>query len=137
MRAVRIGLCLVLATSCFAQDRFKSGQLAGFTISPTEHIINTFDTELTVKDVKGTIAMEPNGSPLNGALVEIRGPGDSKDVLSATTSSSGMFQIQNVPSGEYFFKITLGGYQSLMGKVNVDRHVQRPQPIRLQLKPGV
>jgi hypothetical protein len=136
MRAVRIGLCLVLATSCFAQDRFKSGQLAGFTISPTEHIINTLDTELTVREVKGTIAFEPSDSPLNGALIEIRGPGAAKTVLAATTSSAGAFQIQNVPSGEFFFKITLGGYQSLMGKMVVDHREQHPQPIHLQLKPG-
>jgi hypothetical protein len=136
MRAVTIGLCMVLATACFAQDRFKSGQLAGFTISPTEHIINTFDSELTVREMKGTIALETNGNPLNGALVEIRGPGDRKTVLAGTTSSSGEFLIRNVPAGEYVFKITMGGYQSLMGQLIVDQRTQHPKPIHFQLKPG-
>src|SRR5450631_1474271 len=42
---------VVLAISCGAQERFESGELKGFTKSPTEHIINYLDQAVTVSRV--------------------------------------------------------------------------------------
>lgn len=136
-----IGLCViapfVLLAPCLAQDHFSSGELEGFTRSRTEHIINQVDEPLRVRSVKGVIRLEIEDNPLKGALVEIRGPGESKAIMAAMTDKSGRFHFRPVPEGQYVFKITLDGYQSLTGRLVVDHHAKPTIPLELQLKAGV
>jgi hypothetical protein len=126
----------LLAPLCLSQHRITSGELAGFTESPTEHIINRLDNDLTVSKFEGRICFE-DGSPLNAVLIELRGPGNVSKIVSTKTNAAGVFHIRNLSEGNYFFKVTLNGYQSLIGHVIISAHAGKSKPIRLTLKVGV
>ena len=66
--------CALLVTVLFAavgQERFKSGELKGFTKSPTEHIIEQLEKIPTLRKVEGFIGSKELDQPLEGVLIEI------------------------------------------------------------------
>ena len=134
MIGLRVIAPFVFIATCLAQDRFPSGELEG---SPIEHIINRVDRTLRVRSLSGVIQIERVGDPVKGALVEIRGPGDSKAIMAAITDARGRFHFRHVPEGAYGFKVTLDAFQSLTGNLVVDRHAKNVAPILLQLRVGV
>jgi hypothetical protein len=140
MTAKLFCLVLMLAAPCLAQDRFSSkdfsGEFDGFT-KPGGTVINRLDDVFTVRNVLGTISFKPDGSPVNGALVEIRGPGTSKRIMAAKSNVRGEFRMHKIPEGEYVFLVSCGGYQALFGKLIVSRHAPSPKPLRFQLGPGI
>jgi Carboxypeptidase regulatory-like domain len=114
-------LIWLLFTLVAAQDgKFSEGRFAGFTKSPTEHVINQIDEPFVVRSVNGLIEFEgANQEALPRVLFEIRGPGTKKQIRQATTDRRGKFQVRHVPKGTYQFKATLNGFQSVVGTIVV------------------
>lgn len=120
------------------QKRFSSGELKGFTKSPTEHIITHLKHPFVVREVRGTILRAVGDkSPLAKVLFELRGPGDRQAIQSATTAPDGTFRITGVRPGKYLFKATTSGFQSIVGEVIVSSKAARGRTIRLHMRPGV
>ncbi|MBI3678897.1 MAG: carboxypeptidase regulatory-like domain-containing protein [Acidobacteria bacterium] len=53
------------------------------------------------------------------ALLEVRGPGDSERVVGTKTNRDGAFRLKRIRSGDYVFKVTLNGFQSVVGRLRV------------------
>jgi len=122
----------------WAQDRFESGDLAGFTKSPTEGIIVRLDQPFVLHRVGGLILRSAGDqSPLEGVLFELRGPGESTTIRSATTGLDGKFQLAHVPWGKYAFKATASGFQSIVGVVILTSKAAPTRRIKLSMRPGV
>jgi hypothetical protein len=123
-----------------AQDtgKFTEGPLAGFSKSPTEHIINQIDEPFVVRSVAGVICFERSDNtcdPLRGVLLEIRGPDDSPTIRHTSSDDQGNFRIRHVPVGAYKFKTTLNGFKSTVGTIVVSKKGKRDK-IRLEVLIG-
>jgi hypothetical protein len=126
-----------IALSITSQDRFESGELKGFTKSSTEHIISRLDHPVTVLSVRGTIIFKSRDEPMKDVLFEIRGPGTAERIRASRTDTKGRFSISRVPEGQYCFKATERGYQSVVGTVIVSKKADRQTRIKIEMSPGV
>lgn len=126
-----------IAVACAAQERFQSGELKGFTKSPTEHIISRIDDPITVSSVRGSVVFSGKDEPLKGVVFEIRGPGDLERIRAAKTGSDGRFRIGRVPEGTYTFKATRDGFQSVVGILVVSKRADRRKTIKIEMPLGV
>lgn len=137
MRAARLILLLATATSSlWGQHGSGFPDLTGFSISPTEHIINQVDRPLVVKSVKGVIRCDCGyNEPLADAIFEIRGPDSQTRIRGAHTDRLGRFRASHVPKGTYTFKVTLKGFQSVVGTIVVSQ--KGTDKIELGLHVGV
>ncbi|HEY6308697.1 MAG TPA: carboxypeptidase-like regulatory domain-containing protein [Candidatus Angelobacter sp.] len=131
-------LVWLLFTLVAAQDgKFSEGSLAGFTKSPTEHIINQIDEPLVVRSVNGLIEFDSaNQEPLPRVLFEIRGPDGEKQIRQATTDRRGKFHVGHVPNGTYQFKATLNGFQSVVGTIVVTNKATKTKSINISMRIG-
>jgi hypothetical protein len=128
-------LCsLLLALS---QERFETGELKGFTKSPTEHIIERLSEHPTVRTIEGVVTTENSAEPLVGVLVEIRGPGDFGSLRRTLSDRSGRFKFKSVKDGDYTIKLTRDGFRSVVGEVSVRRSAKVAKPFRVQMLTGV
>ncbi|MCL6566971.1 MAG: carboxypeptidase-like regulatory domain-containing protein [Acidobacteriia bacterium] len=133
-----LGLVILgIAVTCAAQERFQSGELKGFTKSPTEHIITRIDDPITVSSVRGLVVFSGKDEPLKDVLFEIRGPGNQERIRAAKTGSDGRFKIGRVPEGIYTFKATRDGFQSVVGTLIVSKRTDRRQTIKIEMPLGV
>src|SRR5215467_2524941 len=125
-------LALVAAS---AQDQRA---LAGFTRSPTEHVINEVEQPFEVRSVTGVVTREGSEplQPLEDVLVEIKGPGDHDKIRATKTDVNGKFHIGHVPAGTYRFKTTLNGFQSAVGTIIVSRKAPKKNSIGLAVLIG-
>jgi len=130
-------LTLGITTSCFAQERFQSGEFKGFTKSATEHIISRVDEPLTVPSVRGAILFKGKGEPVKDVVFEIRGPGNSERIRSSKSDAAGLFHISRVPEGIYIFKATKDGFQSVVGRVIVSGKADHQNGITIEMPVGV
>jgi hypothetical protein len=125
-------LCLLALVAASAQDKH------GFTKSPTEHIINKLNQPFAVQSVSGVVTRgEGNQEPLRDAVVEIKGPGKQERLRRTKTDDLGQFRINHVPVGTYIFKVTLSGYQSVIGTVIVSKKAARGSSIKIAMLIGV
>src|SRR5215469_4546127 len=124
-------LCVLGMAVAYAQDKDKLG---GFTKSPTEHIINKLEEPFEVRSVSGVV-MRQGGEqePLRDVLVEIKGPGDHDRIRRTKTDDHGQFKISHVPAGTYSFKVTLDGYQSVMGRIVVSKNAAKNNSIKIAM----
>jgi hypothetical protein len=131
--ALIVGSLLVtFAGDCRARDRFDSGK--GFTKSPTEHIIDEPDKPFTVRAVKG-IVLDPSGAEMEGVVVEIRdGAGQ---IRGTKTNRQGTFKLDGVPKGTYKFKITMNGFQSVVGDIIISNNANKKGQMKIVMKVGV
>lgn len=141
--AFKIVCMLACVTVALSQERFGrdefSGELHGFSKSASEHIINRFPEVITVTTVDGAIRAATSDEPLPNALFEIRGPGDSERVVGTRTNREGSFRLKRIHPGEYVFKVTLDGFQSVVGRLRVvpDAKANGMRKIRITLNLGV
>jgi hypothetical protein len=127
-------LTVTLAASCPAQERFETGLLKGFTKSPTEHIIDEPDKPFTLRAVKG-IVLDPTGAAIEGVIVEIR---DGTGRIRGTkTDRKGMFKLSGVLEGTYKFKVTMNGFQSVVGNIVVSKKASNNDQMKTVMKLGV
>ena len=124
-----LAVLLMLAPPCVAQDRFDSGQMKGFTKSPTEHIVITLEVPITVYAVQGTA--------IGDVIFELRGPGTSECIRATRSKENGRFKITRVPFGSYIFKATKDGYQSVVGTLILSKEADRRNRVTIKLPVGV
>lgn len=132
---VYLALFLVVAWSVQA-ERFAAGELKGFTKGVGEHEITRAGKVVVLRKVQGKVVFAPDSSALEGALVELRGPGKSVRIWAATTDECGHFAFGNVPSGRYVYKITAAGYQSELGELVVSSKAQKSLGFTFRLMPA-
>jgi Carboxypeptidase regulatory-like domain len=130
-------VCLLFTLAAAQEGKFGEGKLAGFTKSPTEHVINQIDEPFMVRSVNGLIAFDNgNQEPLPRVLFEIRGPGAEKQIRQATTDRRGKFQVGHAPNGTYQFKATLNGFQSVVGTIVVTNKATKTKTINISMRVG-
>ena len=99
-----------------------SGRLAGFVISPMEHIIVEKEDPIVSRDVRGILRSAGGEWPENIEIVfEIRGPSPKATVRSVLADPRGRFHVSGVPVGNYVFKATANGWQSIVGTIVVSK----------------
>jgi hypothetical protein len=129
---------LVLMTAPFLRAQSSAPpDVSGFTKSPTEHIIDTIEDPFRVRNVTGIISTEKSESGRADVLMEIKGPNDDQTVRRVITGKNGRFKISHVPEGNYRFKATLYGFQSVMGTIVVSKHAPQSSEIKIEMKSGV
>lgn len=116
-----------------SQERFDTGPHKGFLKSPTEQIIVEIQQPYRVKSVHGIIR-DATGHPLPETDFEIR---DSYGrVQGSKTDRFGRFKISNISSGDYIFKATRNGFQSVVGKITVSKKFDTDPSIQLAMPIG-
>jgi len=113
--------------------------LEGFYESPLEHIIVEIKQPFIVRKVKGKIGIVDNHPwPKDiRVLFEIRGlPRDGR-IKKAYADGNGKFVIKNIPEGQYCFKATAEGWQTVMGTIIVNKKASRKSKIVFDMEFGV
>ena len=126
-------LAVTLAALCSAQERFETGWLKGFTKSSTEHVIVVGDEPFTVRAVRGVV-LDATGAEREGVVVEIRD--QTGQIRGTNTNGQGRFNLHGVPEGRYRFKVTLNGFQSVVGDVAVTKKANKADQIKIVLNFG-
>jgi hypothetical protein len=126
-------LLLAVALSLLAQEHFPDGEFKGFTKGPNERAVSRRDEAFNVSSVHGAILAKEHHNPLKSALLEIRGPNNSDQILAATADEAGQFKIAHVPEGIYAFKATMSGYTSVVGTVIVSKRADRHATIEIEM----
>jgi hypothetical protein len=129
-----VGLFVTLAGNCRAQERFESGCLKGFTKSPTEHIIDEPDKPFTVRTAKG-IVLDPSGAEMDGVIVELRN--EKGEIRGTKTNRRGALKLGGVPEGTYKLKVTMNGFQSLVGDIVVSKKAKDADLAKIVMKVGL
>ena len=130
--------CLLLLAAPFAWTQTTPPpDLSDFTKSPTEHVINQIEDPFRVRTVMGTITTVTSDQGRADVLLEIEGPNDERTVRHALTDKHGRFKIAKVPEGNYRFKATLNGFQSVMGTIIVSKHAPPSADVKIELRLGV
>src|SRR5215471_21427789 len=128
--------CTLFVTVFFnaqAQERFRAGELKGFTKLPTEHIIERLKEISVMRKVEGFVGSKELDRPLEGVLIEIRGPGKSERFSTTKSNHQGRFQFGRTPNGVYTVKLTLRGFRSVVGTISVESSLkvsQASEPFR-------
>jgi Carboxypeptidase regulatory-like domain len=124
----------ILATFCPAQERFETGWLKGFTESPTEHIIDELDKPFTLRAVRGVV-LDASGAEMDGVVVEIRD--EAGRIRGTKTNRNGTFKLSGVPKGTYKFKVTMNGFQSVVGNLIISKMANKTDQMKIAMKVGV
>ena len=134
-----VGVILLAATLASAQERFgaENQRLRGFTKSPTEHIMNEHPGVISVRVLQGRITEEASKTGVPGVLVEVRKADPQAKVQGATSDESGRFRLRKLSEGEYVFKVTRDGFQSIFGRLRVSKHAPSDARFDIELKQGV
>ena len=69
-----LALFSAVTIAAFAQERFQTGELQGFTKSPTEHVINRSEKPIIARRAVGVVVSKTDSQPLSNAVFEVRGP---------------------------------------------------------------
>jgi hypothetical protein len=136
---LRLGL-VVFVAAAFAfrgQERFAAGELKGFTKSPTEHVIERLGDAPVMRAVEGSVGSKSLDKPLEGVLIEIRGPGAAETLRSALSDRRGRFRFRRVPDGDYTIKATRNGFRSVVGSISVRRSAKEHKRLRIEMLHGV
>lgn len=121
-RASILGLAFAAMLGCASAPRYptyQSGELAGFSQSPAEHIIVSLESVLHVPRLEGRVYMDGSTDGLADALFEVRRGPAGAPVHRTRTTRDGTFELRGLPSGRYLFKVTLLGFKSVVGEVVV------------------
>ena len=131
-------LFVALQSLAFAlQERFGNEHplLRGFAKSPTEHIMNEYPDLLSVRALRGRITEAGVHDGVPAALIEIKLP--SGKVVGARTDRKGSFHLDGIPDGEYLFKVTRDGFQSVFGRLKISKREARSPELVFELKQGI
>lgn len=131
---MHVVVAVLLVTLCSAQERFDSGWLKGFTKSPTENIIVHLEKPFVVPAPKGDV-VDIHETAMHGVLVELE---DSAGrIRQARTDSTGRFTLHGLRKGHFRFKVTMDGFQSVVGEIIISKKAPRDDVIRVVMRPGV
>ena len=134
---IRCALFVTVFCAAVGQERFRSGKLKGFTKSPTEHIIEPLEKSPTLRKVEGFVGSKELDRPLEGVLIEIRGPGETETLKVTKSNQQGRFRFERMSDGAYTIKLTLNGFRSVVGTIAVQRSLKSSEPFRIDMLPGV
>lgn len=110
----------------------------GFTKSPSEHMLVELEKPFKVRSVEGVISSEGGEWPEGTSVIfELRSTRDQGKVRQVRTDSRGSFKIPDLPPGEYCFKATANGWQSVMGVIVVARDADAASKITFEMPLGV
>jgi hypothetical protein len=82
----------------------------------------------------GTVT-DPSGAVVPGATVLVHSQDTGVDVRTATTSSTGSFNVTNIPAGHYTITVTQAGFQSFVAR-DVVLYTAEKHTLDVQLKAG-
>ena len=112
--------------------------MEGFSRSSVEHIAEEIYKPFVVRSVKGIIISQVGEWPEGIQVIfEIRLPDRSSQIRRAYTDRQGRFSIPNVPPGEYCFKATVTGWQSVVGTILVTAEAEAKSIIAFEMLLGV
>lgn len=130
-----IGALLACAPLVWAQTS-PPPDLSDFTKSASEHGIDTVEDPFRVRAVAGTISTATGDAGRANVLFEIEGPGDERTMRHVLTDRNGHFKIPHLPDGNYRFKATLYGFQSVIGTIIVSKHHPAANDIKIEMRTG-
>jgi hypothetical protein len=112
--------------------------IAGFTLSPSEHIVNEINEPFVVRRIQGRIDSAggewPDDWPI---LFEIRGIQNIAKIRGVHADGKGVFKMDHVKEGRYCFKATVNGWQSVVGIIIVNRKADPKSKITFVMELGV
>jgi hypothetical protein len=112
--------------------------LERFTQSEDEHIINQIQQPFRVRKIKGRITSETGDWPEGiQILISIRSIDRYSKVIKSFADKNGFFEIENLKKGKYCFKVTVNGWQSVVGTVIFTKDVDPNYEINVQMQLGV
>jgi hypothetical protein len=112
--------------------------IEGFTKSPSEHIIVELDQPFRVRSVEGVIKGQGGDWPEGvSVLFELRPTRGESKLKHANTDGRGSFKIPAVPAGEYCFKATADGWQSVVGVIVVSQDADPANTVTFEMPLGV
>jgi hypothetical protein len=107
----------------------------GFSTAPIETIVHL--TSVTrLRSVAGIITLSGYAPDGYEVLFEVRPRLRSGPIQTAKLDSKGRFQLKGLAPGQYCFKITAYGWESLVGVVEVDRQADGRSRLVLDLPIG-
>lgn len=125
-------------TSCAQRAPIACCGLEGFSTSAAEHVIVEIKDPFRVRSVEGVITSQGGEWPEGvSPIFEIRRPGRSEKVRQLQTDAHGLFTMPKVPPGEYCFKATVTGWQSVVGTIVVTADADPKRTITLEMPLGV
>jgi len=99
--------------------------------------MNEYSEVIEVRSIHGTITGPRAAWPEPGAIFEIRTEDADGKVRGAVANEKGRFKMRGVPQGEYVFKATQNGFQSVFGRIRVSRKAKAKNDVRIALEVGV
>ena len=131
-----IGIVLLSAPFVSSQTS-PPPDVSDFTKSPTERTIDQIEDPFRVRTVMGTVSTTAGDEGRADVLLEVEGPNDDRTMRHVLTDKHGHFKIPKLPEGNYRFKATLYGFQSVMGTIVVSKHAPAMADIKIEMRSGV
>jgi len=109
-----------------------------FTQAITEHILDEIRQPFWVRTIRGKInnAIDQEWAEDSRVLFEIRGIDKEKKIRHTYADKYGVFEMSNVPEGQYCFKATVNGWDSVMGVIIVSKTADPKNEIVFEMKLG-
>ncbi len=136
MTFLRIASLFLLAAPFPWAQASLPPDLSDFTKSPNEHSIHQIEEPFRVRMIAGTISTAAGEGGRAGVLLEIQGPDDERTVRHVLTDKHGHFKIPKVPEGNYRFKASLYGFESVIGTIIFSKHAPQAPEIKIQMQLG-
>jgi hypothetical protein len=133
--AVFLGLYLLLAGSCAAQDQNAAQKPAHDYSDPPANAVIHNDRPFTVRNGKGVVELHDGGSGLPGIRVELVNA--NGHVKKAKTNDDGRFKIHGLADGTYKFKIKGFATKSATGTVIVQHNAPNPDQLIIETELGL
>jgi hypothetical protein len=97
-------------------------------------IANGPDKPFTLRAVRGVV-LDESGAEMDGVVVEIRD--EAGRIRGTKTNRKGTFKLSGVPKGTYKFKVTMNGFQSVVGNLIISKKANKTDQMKIAMKVGV
>jgi len=135
------GICFQIIQLNSKDDRDIQSlcSIDGFTKANIEYIIKFLKDPFIVKKISGRVQLG-DGTPFPGAIFEIRKKDlnwKSQKIHRVFSNKNGFFCFKRVKRGTYCFKVTLNGWQSVMGEIIISNKAKKNSSVVIEISPGV
>jgi hypothetical protein len=97
-------------------------------------LIDEPDKPFTLRAVRGVV-LDASGAEMDGVVVEIRD--EAGRIRGTKTNSKGTFKLSGVSKGTYKFKVTMNGFQSVVGNIIISKKANKTDQMKIAMKVGV